>query len=1024
MAWLKVGELGTTITAGSGNQSITLPGSPITGDLVLVATAGDISCADSIASAGYTVPENGTGANPGANFGYKVMGATPDTTVDVVKHATILKSNVVQVWRGGDPNTILDAAWQTPATGTSNAPNPTATTSVTPGALSVAVAFLDDDDTTVSAVPSGYTNLVEANTGQASTTVGSTVAISSKVLGVPGPEAPAAYTMGSSDTWAASTITFRAVDARVWNKPAKWGGWFQSRRFKKEAVLTSDVETPLTGEFGSGLFGAFLVAITVGLTGVAATTSVDNIIPTQAISGIEATASVGTLVPDSSVPLIGIEATTAVGTLTPNENVPTTGVEATSAVGTLTPSANVSITGTEATSGTGSVVPSSTVPLVGEGAIGSVGTVVASQGGDAEAALTGVSATTAVQAAAPNIDAPITGPSATASVGTVVQSADVSLTGSEATGAVGSVSQAQAVSGVAATSDVGTASPDYSIPLTGNSSTGFIGTVSQSQAISGTEAAASVGTITPSSTVAVVGEAATGSVDSVTVSQPLVYYWNTGGRGRLGNLGGRFQSWKFKSTQGIPRQAALSGIEATGSVGSVTIPTGTAPLTGVAATGSVGTVTPVIGDLVRALTGVVGTTAVGTPTPPNSVALTGVNAPTAILAWDDNSTDEDYFELERKIGAGAFALLATLPANTTTYTDRTILSATTYTYRVRAVNGIGPSGYSNELVVLINFVGSVIQGPVPTGNSVTGSVGTLALTKTKAITGNAATVAVGSVSRGMSIVPTGVFASASVGILTPTLPTQLTGITANGLVGSISLQLPLASVTATTNVGTLVSSQSISLAGVSGIEGTGTIIAEGVGTVGLAGVVAVGEVGTPTVDFVIPEDGISSIAILGDVSAPAPEQPITGHTAAGSVGTPTANSDVQLSGVSSTGVIGNLGQDVSPTLAGVEVISAVGTVVADFTRNLVGLVLVSSIGTVTQEGGTLPPALSQLTALSLEIDPILFRSVVWTGNVVPLSITTNAPVDPPPNGKGVVFRVTAGVVTIYVWDGTAWRSLS
>src|SRR3989304_7849482 len=118
MAWLKVGELGTTITAGSGNQSIPLPGSPITGDLVLVATAGDISCADSIASAGYTVPENGTGANPGANFGYKVMGATPDTTVDVVKHATILKSNVVQVWRGGAPHKNLPPAPETPKRGT------------------------------------------------------------------------------------------------------------------------------------------------------------------------------------------------------------------------------------------------------------------------------------------------------------------------------------------------------------------------------------------------------------------------------------------------------------------------------------------------------------------------------------------------------------------------------------------------------------------------------------------------------------------------------------------------------------------------------------------------------------------------------------------------------------------------------------------------------------------------------------------------------------------------------------------
>lgn len=211
MAWVKVGETAVAITAGAGNQTITLPGTPAAGDLVLVATAADASCQNCIATGGYTVPENGTGVNPGANFGYKLLTGTPDTGVDIVRHATILRATAVQVWRGGDTGTILDAAWATPAGGTSAAPDPPSVATQSTDALVVAVAFLDDDDTTATAPssPNAYTNLVTGNTGQASTTVGATIAISSRVVASPTTENPGTYTMGSSDAWSASTIAFR-----------------------------------------------------------------------------------------------------------------------------------------------------------------------------------------------------------------------------------------------------------------------------------------------------------------------------------------------------------------------------------------------------------------------------------------------------------------------------------------------------------------------------------------------------------------------------------------------------------------------------------------------------------------------------------------------------------------------------------------------------------------------------------------------------------------------------------------------
>lgn len=209
MAWSLVGSTSAAITAGAGTQDITLPGSPIEGDLVLVCTTADVSCANVITTSGYTVPENGTGANPGANFGYKVLGSTPDTIVTIDQDATLLRATVVQVWRGGYAPQILDAAITSPATGTSANPNSDSITTVNADSLVVTISHLDDDDATVTTTPTNYSNTLSVNTGQSSTTIGSTSSIASRVLTTAGAEDPGAWTMSSSDAWSASTIAFR-----------------------------------------------------------------------------------------------------------------------------------------------------------------------------------------------------------------------------------------------------------------------------------------------------------------------------------------------------------------------------------------------------------------------------------------------------------------------------------------------------------------------------------------------------------------------------------------------------------------------------------------------------------------------------------------------------------------------------------------------------------------------------------------------------------------------------------------------
>ncbi len=85
---------------------------------------------------------------------------------------------------------------------------------------------------------------------------------------------------------------------------------------------------------------------------------------------------------------------------------------------------------------------------------------------------------------------------------------------------------------------------------------------------------------------------------------------------------------------------------------------------------------------------------------PTELAFDSQTGNSVILTWTDNSDSETAFELERSPGgAGAFTLIATLPANTTTYEDSTVEAGESYFYRVRALREDIPSEYSNVVVV-------------------------------------------------------------------------------------------------------------------------------------------------------------------------------------------------------------------------------------------------------------------------------------------------------------------------------------
>lgn len=65
------------------------------------------------------------------------------------------------------------------------------------------------------------------------------------------------------------------------------------------------------------------------------------------------------------------------------------------------------------------------------------------------------------------------------------------------------------------------------------------------------------------------------------------------------------------------------------------------------------------------------------------------------VTWDDNSTDEDVFSIERRIDSiGSFAEIATVGANVESYNDTTIEIGTNYCYQIRARNTAGDSSAS------------------------------------------------------------------------------------------------------------------------------------------------------------------------------------------------------------------------------------------------------------------------------------------------------------------------------------------
>jgi|GEM_PF-1642433 len=95
------------------------------------------------------------------------------------------------------------------------------------------------------------------------------------------------------------------------------------------------------------------------------------------------------------------------------------------------------------------------------------------------------------------------------------------------------------------------------------------------------------------------------------------------------------------------------------------------------------------------------TSATPPPEAPTNLIVVDSDYQSVDLSWQDNANDESGFRIERAEDGGAFAWLVNVAANIESYTDDSVVSGSTYSYRCYAFNGQGDSDYSNESGVSI-----------------------------------------------------------------------------------------------------------------------------------------------------------------------------------------------------------------------------------------------------------------------------------------------------------------------------------
>jgi hypothetical protein len=108
----------------------------------------------------------------------------------------------------------------------------------------------------------------------------------------------------------------------------------------------------------------------------------------------------------------------------------------------------------------------------------------------------------------------------------------------------------------------------------------------------------------------------------------------------------------------------------------------------------------------------------GPPAAPSGLSAIPVGCNSVLLSWKDNSSNETSFDLRRSTSStGTYVTVATLPANTSTYSNTGLTKGKKYYYKIRSVNAAGSSALSNSAFATASCKTALITGMLSTGAS-------------------------------------------------------------------------------------------------------------------------------------------------------------------------------------------------------------------------------------------------------------------------------------------------------------------
>lgn len=145
-----------------------------------------------------------------------------------------------------------------------------------------------------------------------------------------------------------------------------------------------------------------------------------------------------------------------------------------------------------------------------------------------------------------------------------------------------------------------------------------------------------------------------------------------------------------------------------------------------------------------------------------SLLTASTSGASVVLSWQDNSSNELGFYIERCQGAGCTSftgLFGDTSANISTYTDSLVTSGTTYRYRVIAYNEGGYSAYSNIASIVAG--GANNPSPTPVAPTPTHTPAASISTGFLSASANAAQTSIAGDNNGFQISPANAYANES-----------------------------------------------------------------------------------------------------------------------------------------------------------------------------------------------------------------------------------------------------------------------